>query len=552
MRHLRHHRVGEIFCDLYVLTAAGIRLSVAVCPCGSGNSAGMSGDDGAGIGGCHRRLPNSSPYGLWSSNSGKARLSPSLLGVNPTARIWVGIAEDCRQSVQSVAPDADIPLGLDIECMPSRLGGSQRQGGYRRTMRKSFSFRRLAVCFALLHLASTASALEISVSYTDNRPLFPPALWVQLNGEIETGDTERLRSAVQPYLGKEISEAVFTFDSGGGSLAEGLRLGEFIADMPFITLGQVGGPSHADGICASACVLSYLGADYRYLQGKSQIGVHRFGAPGSDLDSDTTMAIAQEISGSIISHIREMRADPELYELMASTDFTEIAWIPLAELERLRVVTNNIFSESFEYQNINGGLALHIEQIARYGENSLFLICGDKGLVGVADLNKPEETPPLSGISISIDEIPYQLADWQIIENSQWRLKTLFSVPPSAASELVRVGKIGVQALQPVGTFFGFSGEPTSEKISEMAASCTVVVPPSTSNLDLFYDTDINGGDLTVNGYRPTTLSQCEDICRSSGRCVAFSFILDKGWCWPKGGVASTATRSGVVSAWVR
>jgi hypothetical protein len=104
----------------------------------------------------------------------------------------------------------------------------------------SFQFARTtALPFVLALHASAASALDISVSYTDNRPLFPPALWISLTGEIIEGDTESLRKAIQPYLDKEIYEAVFTFDSGGGSLAEGMQLGKFIKDLPFTTLGHV-------------------------------------------------------------------------------------------------------------------------------------------------------------------------------------------------------------------------------------------------------------------------------------------------------------------------
>jgi hypothetical protein len=419
-------------------------------------------------------------------------------------------------------------------------------------MSKYSFLRHCAVSLWLLTAGSAVSALEIEVSYTDNRPLFPPALWVRLSGDIAAGDTDRLSSAIQPYMGRDIYEAVFTFDSGGGSLSEGILLGKFIANLPFVTLGQVGGPNQADGICASACVLSYLGTDYRFLHGGSQIGVHRFSAPNSSLDSATSMILAQEISGEIISHIREMRADPELYELMAATDFMDIMWVPLAELERLRVVTNNIFSETFEYRNINGGLALQIEQISRYGTNSLFLICGERGLIGIADLNKPEENPPLSGLSLSVSDTLFELADWQIVENSQWRFKVAFSVPADATSFVAIAGAVGVQAQQPLGTFFGFTGEPRDIKISEMAANCASEFEQPLSSVELFYDTDINGGDLTADGYRQTTLAQCEAICRSQSQCVAFSFVVDQGWCWPKGNVASIARRDGVVSARIR
>jgi hypothetical protein len=269
------------------------------------------------------------------------------------------------------------------------------------------------------------------------------------------------------------------------------------------------------------------------------------------MDGSTAMAITQEISGSIVSYIRSMRADPELYEMMASTDFADISWVPLSELERLRVVTNNIFSESFEYRNINGGLALHIEQVARNGVSSLFLFCGEKGLVGLADLNKPEENPPLSGLSISIGDIPFQLQDWEIMENQSWRLKLLFSIPPRAAMQLVKESKIGVQALQPLGTFFGFTGEPSDPKVSEMAVSCTAAFSPPPSELELYHNTDIVGGDIVSDGFKQVSLDRCGEICRSTPGCVAVSYVVDKKWCWPKQSITSSVARAGVVSAMI-
>jgi hypothetical protein len=179
-------------------------------------------------------------------------------------------------------------------------------------------------------------------------------------------------------------------------------------------------------------------------------------------------------------------------------------------------------------------------------------MCGDNGLVGLANLNKPEETPPFSGLGISVDDVSYELSDWEVIENGQWRMRFLFTVPPSATADIARAGRISVQAMQPGGTFFGFTGETEDERISEIAESCSVAPATSQSSLELFFDTDIVGGDISAEGYRPATLDQCEEICRSISQCVAISFIPERQWCWPKRGVSSTTTRKGVVSAWVR
>lgn len=91
-----------------------------------------------------------------------------------------------------------------------------------------------------------------------------------------------------------------------------------------------------------------------------------------------------------------------------------------------------------------------------------------------------------------------------------------------------------------------------SPKVIEEPLAILNTMESEQNTLQLFYDTDINGGDLTAEGFQPTTIDQCIEICVSIDECVAISYVPEKQWCWPKGVAATSSNRFGVVSAWVR
>jgi hypothetical protein len=105
------------------------------------------------------------------------------------------------------------------------------------------------------------------------------ALWyVHASGEIINGDTERFvqsLDAAKVFEDKDPIEnrIIVYLDSPGGSVAEGLKLGRVITKLRALTdvARRTKGDNFAPGICASACVLAYLGGDYRYLTKDSKI-----------------------------------------------------------------------------------------------------------------------------------------------------------------------------------------------------------------------------------------------------------------------------------------
>jgi hypothetical protein len=118
----------------------------------------------------------------------------------------------------------------------------------------------IACSFFIFLGASNPQAAEIEVEHSNLGNLLFPTMVVHISGEIMQGDAERIREAVDLNLQPKQRGIFFSFDSPGGNLLEGVRIGRLIASRSEITTSLVGTPDHSNAICASACVFAYLGA----------------------------------------------------------------------------------------------------------------------------------------------------------------------------------------------------------------------------------------------------------------------------------------------------
>jgi hypothetical protein len=71
---------------------------------------------------------------------------------------------------------------------------------------------------------------------------------------------------------------------------------------------------------------------------------------------------------------------------------------------------------------------------------------------------------------------------------------------------------------------------------------------PSAPNpqLDIKIGVDYPGGDLYDR--RPLSLDQCQTLCMSETKCVAFSYVGSKNWCWLKSTLTPPRRQPDVVS----
>ena len=158
----------------------------------------------------------------------------------------------------------------------------------------------ISSCFRILLLfvlASPTLGATWEFERRDLRPIRPSALEVTMSGPIERGDAARLAILLERESGPEVRDILFIMNSPGGNLAEGIAIGRVIASRSETTSAQVGSEDRPYAFCASACVLAYLGADYRYLSRDGRIGVHRFSAPDARMNGAEGMATAQENLG---------------------------------------------------------------------------------------------------------------------------------------------------------------------------------------------------------------------------------------------------------------
>ena len=155
------------------------------------------------------------------------------------------------------------------------------------------------------------------------------------NGELilAQGHIERQSSEVLgQFVGELPRGTTVVFQSLGGDLMGGLRLGQFIRARGFNTyLPQQLGSSEfllKDtkflGKCVSSCAYSFLGGVVRKVQTNAQFGVHQFRANDSGLDPVQT----QKISAILGKYMDAMGVNRLLLDQALLTDPGKVTYIP--------------------------------------------------------------------------------------------------------------------------------------------------------------------------------------------------------------------------------
>src|SRR5882724_396452 len=111
-------------------------------------------------------------------------------------------------------------------------------------MRHLMRLRLPIIGLCALLSSGTAQAASISV---DSRGVDKPAL-VSVQGTLVLNDDEEFRLKTAP-----LSQAIVSFESNGGNLLAGIRIGAMIRKRGFSSLVRAGSQ------CASACALAWLG-----------------------------------------------------------------------------------------------------------------------------------------------------------------------------------------------------------------------------------------------------------------------------------------------------
>ena len=197
---------------------------------------------------------------------------------------------------------------------------------------------RLAGALLLMHLLPSA-ALEFQVH--DNNSMTLNA--VLATGTIELDDMEKLHQ----YLGertKKPNTAIY-FDSPGGSLGGGIRLGEYFRRSRIKTVVE-GGKT-----CASACALAFLGGTdakgnrWMSTTTTSRLGFHAFRNADGSRNSDTDQT--QQVVAQVLEYGHFVNAPTEIFIKNFNTPANDMYWFSTQESLDLGIkvwdIKNNCF-----------------------------------------------------------------------------------------------------------------------------------------------------------------------------------------------------------------
>jgi hypothetical protein len=211
---------------------------------------------------------------------------------------------------------------------------------------------------------------------------------VFVSGPIEDGDTDRFLDFVRLH---HLEAAWIEFDSPGGSLLEGMKLGRVIRQRRFFTaVGSIddhGAASNA--VCASACAYAFAGGVSRFLyQSSGKLGIHQFQSSNGLSESD-----AQLVSGIVVSYLHDMGVDSEAFALASATNPSGITWLTAKEAEQLGLANNGVEPTTAEVKVVEMHPYLRLNQDKYSGTIRALFNCGRRGLVLQAGIiTDPEQS----------------------------------------------------------------------------------------------------------------------------------------------------------------
>jgi hypothetical protein len=182
-------------------------------------------------------------------------------------------------------------------------------------------------------------------------------------GEITEGTTDRFLAFVRQ---NKVEAAEIHFNSPGGSLVEGMRLGRVIRTLQYFTTIGVYRPRYdpnvnpdLSSICASACAYAFAGGTSRFLDASTgKLGIHQF---YSDEDSISGEAV-QQVSGLIVAYLEEMGIDAKAFTISTIADRNGMIWLTPDDAAKLRFANNGNEAPTAEIKLVGMQPYLRIEQ----------------------------------------------------------------------------------------------------------------------------------------------------------------------------------------------
>lgn len=214
---------------------------------------------------------------------------------------------------------------------------------------------------------------------------------IYATGPIDNEADVRLRKIV---VDEEIVHARILFNSPGGSLSGGMKLGEAIRELGFDTEIQSIGWKYdqsANAICASACSYAFAGGVNRYFSSKAgRLGLHQF---SSATDESVDVGTVQVVSGILVRYLTRMGVDADAFALASLTDKREMTWLSEEQAIKFGLVNNGVQPTVAEIKLNGGSPYLKLEQQYDNVTSRVLLLCDKDGFEIMAGI---VTTPELS------------------------------------------------------------------------------------------------------------------------------------------------------------
>lgn len=345
-----------------------------------------------------------------------------------------------------------------------------------------------AICAAfLVGLSHHVVALSFSMPDHDfddhfmwvNQDLGMPRIYAE--GQIEQGDAARLSEVV---ANAGLNSGIILFNSPGGSLADGVLLGETVRKLGFSTgIAKFENERMVkSGICASACAYAFAGGVHRYYEaGEQSLGIHQFyAAPGG---AEISIGEAQEISGLLVAYLKTMGIDPVVFTISSGAGPDGMFWLTADQAEELRLATNGRGQTTAGLKQAQGATYLSVEQdnvdaIGRF----LFFCSANQIMVAGGYVTTPEDTRSkadwLTWSALKVGETTLYSARKLDDPNSVRQNQSMISV----FRTLTRAETANLLSIKSIGMIFGADGmvaygvsadlSPVIEKVKSFVTNC--------------------------------------------------------------------------------
>jgi len=197
---------------------------------------------------------------------------------------------------------------------------------------------------------------------------------IYASGDITQGTALKFVNFIKQH---NIGMATVYFDSYGGSLIEGIALGEIIRKMGYDTsIGTI--HNRLSGTCASACTYAFAGGVARYIyDDRQKLGLHQF---YSNKGLQGNISATQDTAALVAKHFSDMGVGEEAFIWASSTDSTKMKWLSKEEARRINFANNGKNETTAEIKLMTGSKMkqkpyLKIEQVRAEGIGKLLFYC---------------------------------------------------------------------------------------------------------------------------------------------------------------------------------